>query len=148
VFVHSSVNTTTSSARTRSRASLGTSPSGDESGFRLTNVVYDSPFLSTHSLLGLLGVRMTSILFRMHPSHFRAPINSDSRLLPSTPPNQPLCPSPTCLPPVFIMLQQLFELLRRFESVGIVFFCRCYCHLSFLSVEFKTSICPLSASSH
>jgi hypothetical protein len=47
IFVHSPVNTTTSSARTRSRASLGTSPSGDESGLRLTNVVYHSPFLSS-----------------------------------------------------------------------------------------------------
>jgi hypothetical protein len=98
------------------------SPSGDESGLCLTNVVYDSPFLSTCSLLGLLGVRMTSILFRMHPSHFHAPINSDSQLLPSTPRNQPLCPSPTCLPPVFTMLQQLFKLLCCLESMGIVFF--------------------------
>jgi hypothetical protein len=47
VFVHSPVNTTTSSACTRSHVSLGTSPSGDESGLRLTNVVYHSPFLSS-----------------------------------------------------------------------------------------------------
>jgi len=70
-------------------------------------------------LLQLLRIRMTSTLFRMHPSLFVKQSTQFPPVSPSTPFYQPLCSSPTCLSPVFIILQQLFKLPCHFESVGI-----------------------------
>ena len=129
------------------RGSLGTSPSGDESGLRLTNVVQYSPFLS--ATFAMISEDQDDIHFVQDPSiPFHAAIHSFSSsviiytLLPTSLfiPGIPF----TCVFRVIVT----FRAALSFQERGKFSLCRSHTAVRApSSVEFKTSTCPLSASS-